>query len=167
MPRRESAHYRMFGVPSVRVVQATEADKPVVRNLLELYEHDFSEFDDRDVDAHGLYGYRYLDHYWVEADRRAFLIDVDGRWAGFALVRLGSPTDMSEFFVMRKFRRSGVGREAALAIFGMIPGQWQVRQLARNPSATQFWRSVIPVEFNEVDGNEGPVQHFIIPPVTN
>ncbi len=55
----------MFGVPTVRVIEVTEADKPVVRNLLELYQHDFSEFDDRDVDAHGLYGYPYLDHYWV------------------------------------------------------------------------------------------------------
>jgi hypothetical protein len=44
----------------------------------------------------------------------------------------------------------------------MFPGQWQVRQVARNPSATPFWRSVIPVEFNEVDGNDGPVQRFTI-----
>lgn len=153
----------MFGVPTVRVTAASEADKPVVRNLLELYQHDFSEFDGRDVGPHGVYGYRYLDHYWVEADRRALLIDVDGRWAGFALVRLGPPIDMSEFFVMRKFRRSGVGREAARQIFAMLPGQWQVRQLIRNPTATMFWRSVIPVEFTEVEGNEGPVQFFVIP----
>jgi len=100
------------------VVQATLADKSVLRHLLELYQHDSSEFDDRDVDAHGLYGYPYLDHYWVEADRRPFLIKVDGRWAGFALVRLGPPIDMSEFFVMRPLpplrRRQGGGRRALL-----------------------------------------------------
>jgi predicted acetyltransferase len=152
----------MFGVPDVRVRVASEADKPVLRNLMELYQHDFSEFDHRDVDAHGLYGYPYLDHYWVEPDRRPFLIDVEGRWAGFALVRLGPPIDMSEFFVMRRFRRSGVGREAAGQIFKMLPGRWQVRQLAQNPSATGFWRSVIPVDFTEVDGEEGPVQQFAI-----
>ena len=70
---------------------------------------------------------------------------------------------MSEFFVIRKFRRSGVCREADLQVFGMVPGQWQVRQLARNLSGTQLWRSVIPVEFTEVDGDEGPVQQFTIP----
>jgi predicted acetyltransferase len=149
---------------TVRVTEAKEADKPVVRHLLELYQHDFSEFDGRDVDGHGLYGYRYLDHYWVEADRRPFLIDVDGRWAGFALVRLGPPIDMSEFFVMRRFRRAGVGREAATQIFMMLPGHWQVRQLASNPSASQFWRGAIPVEFTEAIGEEGPVQHFVIEP---
>ena len=115
---------------TVRVLEAKESYKPVVRHLLELYQHDFSELDGRDVDEHGLYGYRYLDHYWVKADRRPFLISVDGRWAGLALVRLGPPIDMSEFFVMRRFRRAGVGREAARQIFVMLPGHWQVRQLA-------------------------------------
>lgn len=149
---------------TVRVMEAKESDKPVVRHLLELYQHDFSEFDGRDVDEHGLYGYRYLDHYWVEADRRPFLIDVDGRWAGFALVRLGPPIDMSEFFVMRRFRRAGVGREAATQIFMMLPGRWQVRQLSSNPSATRFWREVIPVSFTEAITDEGLAQHFVIEP---
>lgn len=149
---------------SVRVVEAREADKPVVRHLLELYQHDFSEFDGRDVDCHGLYGYPYLDHYWLERDRRPFLFDVDGWWAGFGLVRLGPPIDMAEFFVLRRFRRSGIGRDAASQIFRMLPGRWQVRQLASNPGATQFWRRVIPVDFTQVDGHEGPVQHFVIEP---
>ena len=134
-----------------------------MRHLLELYQHDLSEFDDRDVDTHGIYGYPYLDDYWVEADRCPFLIDIDGRWAGFALVRLGPPVDISEFFVMRRFRRSGVGREAALQLFWKYPGEWQLRQLASNPSATSFWRSIIPVEFAEFETEDGPVQRFMIP----
>lgn len=148
---------------AVGVLEATIADRPVLRHLLELYQHDLSEFDDRDVDVLGLYGYPYLDDYWTDADRRPFLIDVDGRWAGFALVRLGPPIDVSEFFVMRRFRRSGVGREAALQLFRKYPGEWQLRQLASNPSATSFWRSIIPVEFGEFETEEGPVQRFVIP----
>ena len=148
---------------AVRVREATIADKPIVRHLLELYRHDLSEFDDCNVDVHGLYGYPYLDDYWVDADRRPFLIDVDGRWAGLALVRLGPPVDMSEFFVMRRFRRTGVGREAALQLFREHPGEWQIRQFSSNPSATAFWRSIIPVEFSESETEDGPVQHFVIP----
>lgn len=148
----------------VRVIGATQGDKPVLRHLLELYQHDLSELDGRDVDGHGLYGYPYLDHYWVDSDRRPFLFDVDGQWAGFALVRLGSPTDMSEFFVLRRFRRAGVGRDAASQIFRLLPGPWQLRQLRSNPGATTFWRRVIPVDFAELDGAEGPVQHFVIAP---
>jgi predicted acetyltransferase len=69
---------------------------------------------------------------------------------------------MSEFFVLRRFRRSGVGRDAALQIFRMLPGPWQLRQLTGNPDATKFWRRIIPVDFTEVEGAEGPVQPFVI-----
>lgn len=155
---------RIAIVPTLRVLEATIADKPVVQNLLELYQHDFSEFDDRDVDAQGLYGYPYLDQYWSEADRRPFLFDVDGQWAGFALLHLGPPIDMSEFFVMRRFRRSGVGREAALQLFRKFPGTWQIRQLPRNPIAALFWRSTIPVDYRELENEDGIVQHLVIPP---
>ena len=150
-------------VPNLRVVEATIADKAVVQHLLQLYLHDFSEFDDRDVDADGLYGYRYLDQYWIETDRRPFLFEVDGRWAGFALVHLGPPIDMAEFFVMRRFRRLGLGRDAALQLFRRFPGLWQLRQLHRNPDATYFWRSAIPVDYREIENEEGIVQHFVIP----
>jgi predicted acetyltransferase len=109
------------------LVSATEDDRPVLRRLVELYRYDFSEFDLADVDAHGEYGYRYLDHYWTEPHRRAFLFRVDGRWAGFGLVRAEEPCDMSEFFVLRKYRRQGIGRTAAVELFERFPGPWRVR----------------------------------------
>ena len=153
----------MRAVPtSVEVVEAAIADRVVLRRLLELYQHDFSEFDGADVDAHGLYGYRYVDHYWTEPDRRPFLFRVDGRWAGFALVRVGTPHDMAEFFVMRKYRRFGIGKDAARAVFARFPGEWQVRQERRNAASTIFWRQAIPVAFEEGTTDSGPVQRFSI-----
>lgn len=76
----------------VTVEHASESAKPVVRRLLELNAHDFSEFDGRDVSEHGEFGYRYLDHYWSEPEgRRALLIRCDNTIAGVALVRRGAP----------------------------------------------------------------------------
>jgi predicted acetyltransferase len=147
---------------SVEVVEAAIADKVVLSRLLELYRHDFSEFDGADVDTRGLYGYGYLDLYWTEPDRRPFLFRVDGHWAGFALVRAGTPHDMAEFFVMRKYRRLGIGKEAARAVFARFPGDWQVRQMRRNRAATTFWRDAIPVAFEDSVNDEGPVQRFSI-----
>jgi predicted acetyltransferase len=147
---------------SVEVHEATIRDKPAVRQLLELYGHDFSELNGADVDEHGRYGYRYLDAYWADPDRHPFLITVDGRLAGFALVRSASPHDMAEFFVMRKYRRGRVGAEAARAVFARFPGEWHVRQIAANVAATAFWRRAIPVPFTEDTNDEGPVQHFSI-----
>ena len=146
----------------VEVVAAALADKNVVRNLLELYLHDFSEMTASDVDEHGRFGYRYLDHYWTEPGRHPFLIRADGRLAGFALVRSGAPHDMAEFFVLRKYRRHGVGLLAARALFAMFPGEWQVREMTANAGAIAFWRRAIPVPFDEEIVEMGPVQRFRI-----
>jgi predicted acetyltransferase len=144
----------------VQVLPAREADKAVVGRLLELYQHDFSEFDRRDVDEHGSYGYRYLPNYWSEAERHPFLFRVGDKWAGLALVRTYGPTDMAEFFVLRKYRRVGVGRQAAKAIFAMFPGQWTVRQQLTNPAASAFWRSVIPFPYSERRTEQEVIQEF-------
>ena len=61
-------------------------EKEILRNLLEKYLYEFSQYDLGDVNALGLYGYAYLDNYWTEDNRWAFFIRVDGRLAGFAMV---------------------------------------------------------------------------------
>jgi predicted acetyltransferase len=146
------------------LVEVGPADRPVLRRLIELYRYDFSEFDRSDVGPHGEFGYPYLDHYWTEPGRHPFLVQVEGTWAGFALVREIPPFDMAEFFVMRKYRRSGLGREVALEIFRRFPGRWQVRELRSNPGAIAFWRTVIPSPYTErVDAKE-IVQEFASEP---
>jgi predicted acetyltransferase len=70
---------------------------------------------------------------------------------GFALVGVGafpfkSPgcdVRMSEFFVLRPYRRCGVGRAGALAAFGGFHGIREVTELRENILAIAFWRTVI------------------------
>jgi len=150
-------------VTDVRVDPASASERDVVARLLELYAHDFSERNGADVGDDGTYGYRYLDAYWSEPDRHPFLFRVDGRLAGFALVRTGPPIDMAEFFVLRKYRRGGIGTDAARAVFARFPGEWQVRQQWENTGAIDFWRRAIPVAFDEGATDEGPVQRFVMP----
>ena len=76
----------------VDVIAIREVVRVVVRRLLELYAHDFSEIDGHELSSSGEHGYRYLDLYWTDADRHAFLIHADGRLAGLAMVRESSPT---------------------------------------------------------------------------
>ena len=134
----------------VTVERATVGDKVVLRNLMQLYRYDYTEFEPDDLDEHGLFNYNYLDHYWVEPGRYAFLVRVDDKLAGFALVRTldadadgGLRYSMAEFFIMRSFRRCGVGRTVAREVFGRLPGQWVVRQDVTNSGAMAFWRQVI------------------------
>jgi predicted acetyltransferase len=150
-------------VTRVQVDIATVHDKPALRQLLELYAHDFSERNGADVGDDGRYGYPHLDAYWQEADRHPFLFRVDGRLAGFALVRSGAPHDMAEFFVLRKYRRGSVGTDAARTVFARFPGDWQTREQFENTGAIAFWRRAIPVPFEETPNDEGPVQRFVVP----
>ena len=144
----------------VEVVPATIEHKPAIARLIELYQYDFTDFTDEDVNDDGSFGYRYLDAYWTEPERHPFLFRVDGRLAGFALVRAGQPHDMAEFFVMRKYRGRGVSIAAARAVFARFSGEWQVRELAANARAIAFWRKAIPAPFTEDTNDRGPVQHF-------
>ena len=125
-------------------------DKQVLRNLLELYQYDFSEYDKKDVNKHGLYGYKYLDHYWTDSGRHPFFILLDGNLAGFVMVnhfcylcKPGEAKSISEFFVMKKYRRMGVGEKAARAVIEMFPGRWEVVQHPENKSSMEFWEKVI------------------------
>jgi predicted acetyltransferase len=69
---------------------------------------------------------------------------------------------MAEFFVMRKYRRAGIGTQSARLVFARFPGSWEVRQVEANVTASEFWRSVIPVPFQEEVRDGRPVRHFTI-----
>ncbi len=156
----------------VELTPARVHEKATLANLLELYLYDFTDFEDEDVDEQGRFGYDYLDSWWSEDARFPFLLRVDDRLAGFVLLRRlpGEPPTMevSEFFVMRKYRRRGVGEYAARWAFDRFPGRWEVHELERNTGAQRFWRAVIGrctegrfEEHQRDDGAwRGPVQLF-------
>jgi len=159
----------------VQIKQATLEQKDVLRHLIELYKYDFSEFDPVDVDDQGLFGYKYLELYWTEQERFPFLIKLDGNYAGFALIRKITQRElnikhyysMAEFFVMKKYRKSGVGRHAAFYLFNSFPGKWEVAEMEENVPAQNFWRKIISEytkgDYKEVQVEdwEGPVQILI------
>jgi predicted acetyltransferase len=73
---------------------------------------------------------------------------VAGKYAGFALVDDSvsfreNEHWMAQFFVVRKYRRQGIGREAARRVFDLMRGRWEVGQVRRNLPAQAFWRRVI------------------------
>jgi len=134
----------------IELVAVQETEKSVLRQLLELYAYDFSEYDDEDVNEHGFYGYTYFDYYWTEETRHPFFIRVDGRLAGFVLVneycyvvKEHGTKSIAEFFVMRKYRRKGIGKAVAVQVFDRFPGKWEVIQHGENEPSKIFWESVI------------------------
>jgi predicted acetyltransferase len=125
-------------------------DREILANLLEKYDYEFSQYDGRDVNKLGLFGYGYLDYYWAENRRWAYFIEINGNLAGFAMVIdlpevEGIETDfqMAEFFVMYKYRRTGVGRWAVFQVFDKHKGRWQLKRHPKNIASVHFWNNVI------------------------
>lgn len=128
----------------IEVVPATPDQQPILANLLELYAHDFSEFHPIQLDAEGRFGYPSLPLYWREPNRYPFLVRVDGKLAGFVLVKRESHVwDMTEFFIARGYRRHGIGNAAAHQVWRRFPGRWEVRVMETNQSALPFWERAI------------------------
>lgn len=134
----------------IQIIQAKIKNKSIIQNLMELYQYDFSEIENTDVDNHGRFGYKYLAHYWTGKNRKAFLIKVNGKIAGFVLINKHSyvandknTNVMAEFFIMRKYRRKEIGTRVAMKIFDIFPGKWEVKQIEKNKIAQLFWRKII------------------------
>jgi predicted acetyltransferase len=163
----------------VLLQHATPDLGPLVGNLLELYIHELSVVFPVEIGPDGRFGYEKLPLYWSEPHaRHAFLIRCGDKLAGFALVTRGSPAsddpaalDVAEFFVLRRFRRAGVGRRAAAVLWETFPGAWVVRVAEANGSALSFWRSTIASytsgRFSEIvrpgDPHSWRVFHFASP----
>jgi predicted acetyltransferase len=155
---------------------ATPEQQSILANLLQLYIHDFSEFIAVETGPDGRFSYPSLPLYWTEQDRHPFLIRVDGGLAGFVLVTgahegPGSALlyDVAEIFVLRAFRRRGVGATAACAVWRRFPGHWQVRVMEANRAACAFWQNAISdylgapadAQFMEVGGLRWMVFRFL------
>ena len=108
-------------MPHFQIRLALADDRLPLRNMLELYFHDLSDYWDYELDRHGEYGYR-LDKYWLDSKCKPFVFLVDGHYAGFALVDNSVSLAenewwMAQFFVVRRHRRKGLAAFAARSIF--------------------------------------------------
>jgi predicted acetyltransferase len=134
----------MSSPAQIEVTPATRDQMPVIDNLIQLYAHDFSEFQDIELDSNGRFKYTPLPLYWTDPNRHPFLVKVDGKPAGFVLVRQEAGIwDMAEFFVVRGCRRHGVGTAVSHEVWKRFPGPWEVRVMQANQAALPFWQRAI------------------------
>ncbi len=113
--------------------KASVEDETIIKNLMQFYMYDFSEFVDIDAQEDGLFAaYKYLDEYWKENNNRfPYIVQKDRKHVGFVLVRFIESAErkyfsIAEFFVMEKYTRSGIGRTIAHQLFDLHKGIWEV-----------------------------------------
>jgi len=132
--------------PHVEVVPAGLEQQSVLANLLELYAHDFSEFHPLHLGDDGRFGYQRLPAYWSQPDHYPFLVKVDSNLAGLTLIKRSHSIihgrevwDVAEFFIVRAYRRRGIGAAVAHEVWKKFRGRWEVRVMESNRTGTEFW----------------------------
>jgi predicted acetyltransferase len=150
--RKFTALHSLMGNSGEVLLQTAQPnDAQLLSNLIQLYAYDLSEVYALSPGPDGRFFYDKLPLYWSEPHKRfPLLIRHGGELAGFVLVTLGSPAcidprvyDVAEFFVLRRHRRFGVGRDAAFLVWDQFPGQWTVRVSEGNIGGLSFWSKTI------------------------
>ena len=143
----------------LRVLEAVGEGRDTVRALWQMFMHDISDISGYDVAGNGRYDDTRLldgpdDFPGGGLSCLPFLIAVGDNFAGFAIVKARKKVNrevltrwpdyyISDFFVMRKYRRRGTGQAAVNQLWDYLPGKWGVAQLFNHGAATAFWRAVI------------------------
>jgi predicted acetyltransferase len=130
----------------VTLVLVDRSHRAVLENLGQLYRHDLSEAYGHLPNVDGTFNNRRLDHFQtgLDASQQMWLIMVAAALGGFVLTREieADARTISDFFVVRALRRTGVGREAARQVIARTPGQWRIAFQTYNPGAQRFWQQV-------------------------
>lgn len=152
--------------------KASVQDENIIANLMQFYMYDFSEFVDIDVQDDGLFAaYGHLDEYWKKYNHMfPYIICKDENYVGFVLVRSIESANrkyfsIAEFFVMKKYRRSGIGKTIAYQLFELHKGNWEVFQKESNKPAQSFWIKIIDEytkgNFTERFENDKMIRNFV------
>ena len=141
---------------NIQIEPIPHEQKSIFIQLLNLYCYDFTEFTNNDINEHGYFYNPYLDHLWTDElwsnnTLHPYFIRVDENLSGFVIIKDGgylylddkNAHNIDEFFVMKKYRRNGIGRFAAETAFDLFKGKWEVCQLQNNLPARKFWEMVI------------------------
>ncbi|MTI68110.1 MAG: GNAT family N-acetyltransferase [Firmicutes bacterium] len=124
-------------------------EKDVIRNLYTLYLHDLSQFtDDNDIDENGVFIWDSEELYWEKNSLYPLIVKYKDKVIGFLLfseppyVKEGCDYCIQEFFILRKYREKGLGREVINILFKKYKGRYSLLVLENNKKALKFWRNI-------------------------
>src|SRR3990167_5062439 len=136
-----------------KLIEATLADYPVIKNMARFYVYDMSRYcgfisKEWACPEDGLYESYDFKQYVEDPTRKAFLIRLENELAGFALLnKTGTTPDidwnMGEFFILAKFQGQRIGEMIAHQLWKTYPGLWEISVIPENKKALAFWRKAV------------------------
>lgn len=124
----------------MKIVPISDANAHIFDVFEQDYESEFSAITKKEPNVEGRFA--------IEADWRSpnsgFYLFLGDKPAGFAVRgELDGRSDIGEFYILPCYRKKGLGKQFAFALFDFFPGPWQVRQIVTAKDAIVFWRAVI------------------------
>jgi predicted acetyltransferase len=116
-----------------------------------LFLHDLSEFNEKlELNTtNGLYEFDVFEWFFEKEGLTPFFINKDTMPIGFILLQSGPFSNqefadyvLNSFFILRKYRRKGLGKVACTKFFEMYPGRYAISQAQSNIPAIKFRESV-------------------------
>lgn len=109
----------------IALLPTTIDQASLIRNLYQFYCYESSDWEQEDVEADGRFYIHeeHLQRYWQDDGWGAYLVLVDGFIAGFVLVERSElpgivAQELADLFILKKYRRQGIGRAVALQLLG-------------------------------------------------
>ena len=150
----------------INLVKINKKEKDTLSKMMTVYQQELLCLDNPGE-------YKYLHLYFENVNYHPYFIKVDKEIIGFVLVNNYSVIEkncysIAEFYVKKEYRNRNIGKIAAIKVFNLYPGKWEIRELKKSTKAHEFWVNVINKytngNFKEINlDNEqwkGPVQLF-------
>jgi predicted acetyltransferase len=156
---------------AIELEKITEDGLIALKNLFELGAYDLSELSGANINENGMYlaDNKFFKEWHEDPNYYLFFIRVDGSLAGFVVIKHIVEEDiyyLNHFFILRKFRKQNIGKQAAILAFDLFAGNWRVSEFDWNTPAQIFWRKVLTHYTNDKftdtrrKDNKGPAQEF-------
>jgi predicted acetyltransferase len=135
---------------NTELVEVDISQHNMLLNLIKFYCYEWSQYNGIDIDNNCEYEFEhYIKNYFSKEKHYPYFIMVDKKIAGFILIddefdyNTNSDYAISEFFVMYKYRRNGIGKIAATEIIKKLPGKWEIKMHPNNNISIKFWNDVV------------------------
>lgn len=126
---------------SIRLISVKE--KEIARKMLNDYLIELSVFDDNiKFDDKGVPIYKWYDpYYFIDKDRYAFFLIVDGMCAGLCFIRQikDNEFDIAEFYVKPSYRKDGNALFFASEVTSLFNGNITFSTRHKNLRGIKFW----------------------------
>ena len=150
----------------LRLVEINDSHVHVLAQLQQFYQYDLSEFEHDEPNDSGLFHVSTA----IPSAADVHLIVLKGKPAGVVCYsELSNKKSVPQYrlehlFIMRCYRKLGIGEEIVRIIFDQLPGNWDVEVSVHNDGAIAFMRQVLRRytfrSFRELNSQDGQTRIF-------